>query len=83
VVECVASGINFGAILTQNSQRVKYSSEALKGSALALSTYEKKMLAIIKAVKKWSLYLLDRSFTVRTNQKSFKYLLEQQITTPT
>jgi hypothetical protein len=62
---------------------VTYSSEALKGSALALPTYEKEMLAIIKTVKKWRPYLLDRSFIICTDQKSFKYLLEQQITTPT
>jgi hypothetical protein len=82
-VECDASGIDFGAILTQNNRLVTYSSEELKGSALALPTYEKEMLAIIKTVKKWRPYLLDRSFTICTDQKSFKYLLEQQITTPT
>jgi hypothetical protein len=41
-VECDASGIDFGAILTQNNRLVTYSSEALKGSALALPTYEKR-----------------------------------------
>ena len=59
-----------------------YFSEALKGSAIALSTYEKEMLAIVKAIKKWCPYLLGKPFTFRTNQKSLKYLLEQRITTP-
>ena len=58
-----------------------YFSEALKGSALALSTYEKEMLVIVKAVKKLYPYLLGRSFTIRTDQKSLKYLLEQRINT--
>jgi hypothetical protein len=42
VIECDASGIRLGAILLQQNQPVAYFSEALKGSALALSTYEKK-----------------------------------------
>jgi hypothetical protein len=42
IVECDASGIVLGTILTQNNQPVAYFSEVLKGLALALSTYEKK-----------------------------------------
>jgi hypothetical protein len=46
VIECDASGIGLGAILLQQNQPIAYFSEALKGSALLLSTYEKEMLAI-------------------------------------
>ncbi|KAJ8759120.1 hypothetical protein K2173_004127 [Erythroxylum novogranatense] len=62
---------------------IAYFSEALKGTALHLSTYEKEMLAIVKAVRKWRPYLLGRPFIVRTDQRSLKFLLEQCITTPT
>ena len=58
-----------------------YFSEALKGLALALSTYEKEMLVIVKAIKKLCPYLLGRSVTIHTDQKSLKYLLEQRINT--
>ena len=40
------------------------------------------MLAIVKAVRKLCPYLLGRPFTIRTDQKSLKFLLEHRITTP-
>jgi hypothetical protein len=82
VVECDASGLGIGAVLTQNSHPVAYFSAALKGTSLTLSTYEKEMLAIVKAIRKWRHYLLGKPFIVRTDHKSLKYLLEQRITTP-
>ncbi|KAJ8752156.1 hypothetical protein K2173_003764 [Erythroxylum novogranatense] len=82
-VESDACGSGLGAILSQKRRPIAYYSEALKGSALHLSTYEKEMLAIVKAIRKWRPYLLGKPFIVRTDQRSFNFLLEQRITTPT
>ena len=82
VIECDASGIGIRAVFTQYNHPVAYFSEALKGSTLALSTYEKEMMAIVKAIKKWHSYLLGKPFTIRTDHQSLKYLLEQRITYP-
>nr|GEV88657.1 transposon Ty3-G Gag-Pol polyprotein [Tanacetum cinerariifolium] len=49
-------------VLSQNNKPVAYFSEALKGSASQLSTYEKEMLAMVKAIQKWRLYLLVKKF---------------------
>ena len=53
----------------------------MKGSALALSTYEKEFLTLIIAVKKWRPYLVGKAFVIKANQQSLKYQLHQRIGT--
>jgi len=68
IVESDACGVGIGAILIQEDRLIAFYGEALKGSSLALSTCEKEMLAIVKAIHKWHTYLLGKPFIVRTDQ---------------
>lgn len=48
----------------------------MKGNKLSLSTYEKELLALVVAVKKWRPYLLGRPFVIKIDDHSLKYMLE-------
>ena len=81
IVECDASGTGIGGVLMQDQKPIAFISQALQGKNLAMSTYDKEMLALVLAVQKWQPYLMGRKFILRTNHKSLKYLWEQKITT--
>lgn len=55
-------------------------SKAISQRDLGLSTYEKELLAVVLAVKKWRGYLLGKPFVIRTDQQALKHLLCYKIT---
>ena len=52
VIECDALGKGLGAVLMQQGKPISFHSQALKGKNLALSTYEKELLALVTAIKR-------------------------------
>jgi len=82
VVECDASGKGIGAVLMQHNRPIAYFSKALSDRNLAKSAYEREIMALVLSVQHWRSYLLGTTFTVFTDQKSLKFLLQQRITTP-
>uniref|UniRef100_A0A7N2KR02 Uncharacterized protein n=1 Tax=Quercus lobata TaxID=97700 RepID=A0A7N2KR02_QUELO len=82
VIECDASGFGIGAVLMQQGRPIAFYSQPLKGKSAHLSTYEKELLALVTAVRKWRPYLFGKPFVIKTDHQSLKYLLEQRIGTP-
>ncbi|GKE80216.1 retrotransposon-related protein, partial [Tanacetum coccineum] len=82
VIETDASNHGIGAVLMHKGHPIAFISKTLSPRNLLLSTYERELLAVIHAVKKWSHYLLDRHFIIKTDQESLKYLLEHKVATP-
>jgi hypothetical protein len=56
-----------------------FESRPLKGKDLHKPIYEKEMMAILHALKKWRPCLIGRHFKVKTNHDSLKYFLEQRL----
>lgn len=75
-IECDALEKSIGAALMQNKHPFAFYSKALEGRALSLSTYEKELFAIVSAVQKWRPNILGRTFIVKTDYQSLKFLLE-------
>lgn len=76
-----ASGTAIGAVLSQGAQPLAFFSKKLCPQMQAASAYDREMLAITEAVKKWRQYLLGRHFRIFTDHMSLKNLLSQTIQT--
>ncbi|XP_071902701.1 uncharacterized protein [Coffea arabica] len=76
-VECDASGIGIGAVLLQEGRPVAYFSEKLNGAALNYSTYDKELMALVRALQTWQHYLRPREFVLHTDHESLKHIKSQ------
>ncbi|GKD74771.1 ty3-gypsy retrotransposon protein, partial [Tanacetum coccineum] len=82
VIEADASAMGIRAVLLQNGRLLGYFSRKLGPRMRVAATYQKELFAIVEAVYKWRQYLVGRRFTIRTDHRSIKELMQQVIQTP-
>ncbi|XXG79359.1 hypothetical protein AAC387_Pa09g0449 [Persea americana] len=73
-VNCDASKVGIGAVLSQEGKPIAYFSEKLNDSHKKYSTYDKEFYAIIQALDHWSHYLLPKEFILFSDHEALKYI---------
>ena len=73
-LETDANGEAIGAVLMQGGRLVAFESKKLDRMQRNYSAYERELLAIIHALKKWCHYLYGAMFDVQTDHESLKWL---------
>ena len=77
-VECDASSIGIGGVLSQEHHPIAYFSEKLNDAKQKYSTYDKEFYAIIRAFWHWHHYLLSREFVIYSDYEALHYLHSQK-----
>ncbi|KAE8655338.1 Detected protein of unknown function [Hibiscus syriacus] len=73
-VNCDASGVGIGGVLSQAGRPVAFFSEKLSGSKKNYSTYDLEFYAIVQSLKHWRHYLVHKEFILFTDHEALKYI---------
>ncbi|PKU61488.1 RNA-directed DNA polymerase [Dendrobium catenatum] len=76
-VECDASNVGIGAVLSQGGHPLAFFSEKLNDSRQKYSTYDKEFYAVVRALHHWSHYLLPSEFILFSDHEALRYLQSQ------
>jgi hypothetical protein len=79
ILETDARDRSIGAVLMQQGRPLSFWSKSLGKKSTVMSTYDKEVMAIIEALKKWNHYLCEAELILRTDQESLKYMGEQRL----
>jgi hypothetical protein len=77
-VECDASIVGIGAVLSQEGKPVEFYSEKLGEARQKWSTYELELYAILRALNVWEHYLIQREFVFYIDHQALKFINSQK-----
>ncbi|XP_031120876.1 uncharacterized protein LOC116024113 [Ipomoea triloba] len=77
-LQCDASGVGIGAVLSQGGRPIAFYSEKLSSAREKWSTYEQELYAVVRALHTWRHYLLSQDFVIYTDHEALKYFRNQK-----
>ena len=76
-VECDASVVGIGAVLSQDNRPVAFFSEKVCEARSKWSAYELEFFAVVRTLKHWEHYLIQREFVLYTDHQALKHINSQ------
>ncbi|GKD30814.1 reverse transcriptase domain-containing protein, partial [Tanacetum coccineum] len=76
-VECNASGLGIGGVLSQLNRPIAFFSEKFNDTRRRYSTYDKEFYAIVRSLEYWRHYLLPNEFVLYSDHQALKFIQGQ------
>ena len=73
-VECDAYGVGVGAVLSQEKRPLSFFSEKLSDTRRKWSTYDQEFYVVVRALKHWEHYLVQKEFILYTDHQGLKFI---------
>ena len=77
-VDCDASHVGIGAVLSQEGRPIAFYSEKLNEVRKRYSTYDVEFYAIVQALRQWRHYLISKEFVLYSDHEAFKFINAQK-----